>query len=39
MTKYAEIHPAWDREPAFITEGFSLEITAKDVDRLREAVV
>jgi len=37
MTKYAEIHPAWDREPAFITEGFSLEITAKDVDRLREA--
>lgn len=38
MTKYAKIHPAWDREPAFITEGFSLEITAKDVDRLRDAV-
>lgn len=34
---YAEIHPAWDREPAFITEGFSLEITAKDVDNLRKA--
>jgi len=37
MTKYAGIHPNWDREPAFITEGYSLEITAKDVDRLREA--
>lgn len=35
--KYADIHPNWDREPAFITEGYSLEITAKDVDRMREA--
>jgi len=34
---YADIHPNWDREPTFITEGFSLEITAKDVDSLREA--
>jgi len=34
---YADIHPNWDREPAFITEGFSLEITAKDVDSLRES--
>ena len=34
---YAEIHPNWDREPEYITEGFSLEISAKDVDRLREA--
>lgn len=34
---YAEIHPNWDREPAFITEGFSLEITARDVDSMREA--
>jgi methylenetetrahydrofolate reductase (NADPH) len=33
---YAEIHPNWDREPAFITEGFSLEITAKDVESMRE---
>lgn len=34
---YATIHPNWDREPAIITEGFSLEITARDVDRLHEA--
>jgi methylenetetrahydrofolate reductase (NADPH) len=34
---YAEIHPNWDREPEYITEGFSLEITAKDVDSMREA--
>lgn len=34
---YETIHPNWDREPANITEGFSLEITAKDVDGLREA--
>jgi methylenetetrahydrofolate reductase (NADPH) len=34
---YKEIHPNWDREPAYITEGFSVEITAKDVDSLREA--
>jgi methylenetetrahydrofolate reductase (NADPH) len=34
---YAEIHPNWDREPAYVTEGFSVEITAKDVAGLREA--
>ena len=34
---YAEIHPNWDREPEFITDGFSLEISAKYVDNLREA--
>ena len=34
---YADIHPNWDREPAFITEGFSLEITARDVDGLHRA--
>jgi methylenetetrahydrofolate reductase (NADPH) len=34
---YADIHPNWDREPAYVTEGYSLEITARDVDRLREA--
>lgn len=33
---YAEIHPNWDREPEYITEGYSIEITAKDVDALRE---
>jgi methylenetetrahydrofolate reductase (NADPH) len=32
---YAQIHPAWDREPAYITEGYSIEITAKDADALR----
>jgi len=31
------IHPNWEREPEWITEGFSLEITAKDVESLREA--
>jgi len=34
---YAEIHPNWDREPEIITDGFSLEVTAKSVDNLREA--
>jgi len=34
---YAQIHPNWDREPAYITEGFSIEMTAKDIDGLREA--
>jgi methylenetetrahydrofolate reductase (NADPH) len=32
-----QIHPNWDRKPEEITEGFSLEITAKDVAALREA--
>ncbi|GLT01559.1 methylenetetrahydrofolate reductase [Sphingobium jiangsuense] len=31
------IHPNWDRPPAGITDGYSLEITAKDVESLREA--
>jgi len=31
------IHPNWDRPPAGITDGYSLEITAKDVDSLRDA--
>jgi methylenetetrahydrofolate reductase (NADPH) len=31
------IHPNWDRAPKRITEGYSLEITAKDVAALREA--
>jgi methylenetetrahydrofolate reductase (NADPH) len=33
---YAQIHPNWDRDPEYITEGFSIEITAKDVEGLRE---
>jgi len=31
------IHPNWLRPPEFMTDGFSLEITAKDVAGLREA--
>lgn len=31
------IHPNWARPPIGITEGYSLEITAKDVEALREA--
>jgi methylenetetrahydrofolate reductase (NADPH) len=34
---YSEIHPNWDRDPQYITEGFSIEITAKDVEGLRKA--
>jgi len=34
---YAQIHPNWDRDPEYITEGFSIEMTAKDIDGLREA--
>jgi methylenetetrahydrofolate reductase (NADPH) len=33
----SQIHPNWNREPHGITEGYSLEITAKDVDALRLA--
>jgi methylenetetrahydrofolate reductase (NADPH) len=32
-----QIHPNWERKPDGITEGFSLEITAKDVPALRAA--
>lgn len=31
------IHPNWDLPPKGMTDGFSLEITAKDIDALREA--
>ena len=31
------IHPNGDKAPAGITDGFSLEMTAKDIDSLREA--
>ncbi len=31
------LHPNWDRAPATVTEGFSLEITARDIDGLRAA--
>ncbi len=31
------IHPNWDKPRAGITDGFSLEMTAKDIESLREA--
>jgi methylenetetrahydrofolate reductase (NADPH) len=31
-----QLHPNWNRKPKGITEGYSLEITAKDVAALRE---
>ncbi|MBC2651560.1 methylenetetrahydrofolate reductase [Novosphingobium aerophilum] len=31
------IHPAWERPPLGITEGYSIEITARDVPALQEA--
>ena len=31
----SRIHPAWARPPATMVDGFSLEITARDVDTLR----
>lgn len=31
------LHPNWDRAPTGITEGYSLEMTAKDIDALRAA--
>lgn len=34
---YAQIHQNWDKDPEYITEGYSIEITAKDVTSLREA--
>lgn len=37
MAKAAMIHPNWDLPPAGITDGFSLEMTAKDEASLRDA--
>lgn len=31
------LHPNWERAPIGMTEGYSLEMTAKDIDALREA--
>lgn len=31
------IHPNWDRPPVGVTEGYSLEITAKDIAALQDA--
>lgn len=37
MVAISQIHPNWERAPDGVTDGFSLEITAKDVDSLRAA--
>ena len=37
MASSALIHPNWDLPPAGITDGFSLEMTAKDEASLRDA--
>jgi methylenetetrahydrofolate reductase (NADPH) len=37
MVNTSAIHPNWDLTPERITDGFSLEMTAKDVAVLREA--
>lgn len=31
------LHPNWERQPVRITEGYSIEMTAKDIDALRNA--
>jgi len=31
------IHPNWDKAPDGVTDGFSLEMTAKDIEALRDA--
>lgn len=33
---YKSIHPAWEREAEYITEGYSIEITAKDLQSFRD---
>ena len=34
---YAAIHPDWERAPANMVDGYSLEMTAKETEGLREA--
>jgi len=31
------LHPNWERQPVRVTEGYSIEMTAKDIDALRQA--
>ena len=31
------LHPNWERQPVRVTEGYSIEMTAKDIDALRAA--
>jgi methylenetetrahydrofolate reductase (NADPH) len=37
MVQLSQIHPNWERAPDGVTDGYSLEITAKDVDSLSAA--
>ncbi len=37
MVALSQIHPNWERAPDGVTDGYSLEITAKDVESLRAA--
>jgi methylenetetrahydrofolate reductase (NADPH) len=37
MTATSKLHPNWDRTPETVTDGYSLEMTAKDIASLREA--
>jgi len=36
-TSYAAIHPDWEKRPANMVDGYSLEMTAKELEGLREA--
>jgi methylenetetrahydrofolate reductase (NADPH) len=37
MIATSKIHPNWERTPDTVTDGYSLEMTAKDIESLREA--
>ena len=37
MTSYAAIHPNWEKQAENMVDGYSLEMTAKETDGLREA--
>ena len=37
MNASSKIHPNWERAPETVTDGYSLEMTAKDIASLREA--
>jgi len=35
--RYHRIHPAWDRDPGHILDGYSIEMTARELDALDDA--
>ena len=37
MSSYAAIHPDWERPRASMVDGYSLEMTAKEIEGIREA--